>query len=181
MALTAGRSTNCLAENIGGVARLWLADRASVASVTVGGTDGDFTAITMAATKVFYEFQFLEESLEFTEDGAITNDSSVFTQKLLGTWRSWSQTDRKRLVDLYTASRCGLVGIAELESGDCVLIGINASKPTVTNKYTLKMETSAFKSGKKFDDATGNDIVLVARSGSPVSKFTPGAAGVPLT
>jgi len=181
MALTAGRSTNCLAENTGGVARAWAVDRADVASVTVGSTDKDITAITMVTDKVFFEFQFLEETLEFTEDGAITNDSSVFTQKVLGTWRSWSQTDRKRLVELYASSRCGLVWILELESGDCVLIGINAAKPTVTNKYTVKMESSAFKSGKKFDDATGNDIVLTARSSSPATKFTPGAAGVPLT
>lgn len=181
MALTAGRSTNCTVANAAGVTRAWATDRLSVASVTVGSTDKDFTAITMASSKVFYEFQFLEETLEFTEDGALSNDSSVFTQKVLGTWRSWSQTDRNRLLDLYKSSPCGMVWILELETGDCILLGINAEKPTVTAKYTVKMESSAHKTGKKFDDAHGNDLVLVARSSTPASKFTPGAAGVPLT
>lgn len=179
--LTAGRSQACGTANPGGVARAWASDRADVASVTVDATTKDYTAITMASGKKFYEFQFLEETLEFTEEGAISNSSEVFTQQLGGTWSSWSQTDRNRLLDLYRASRCGMVVIAEFETGDCILFGINPEKPTVTGKYTVKMAKSSYKTGKKFDDANGNELSLTARTTVPASKFTPGAAGVPLS
>ena len=45
----------------GGLNRIWIAQRDDVASVT-RGTDDEVTAITMVATKVFYEIQFLDFS-----------------------------------------------------------------------------------------------------------------------
>lgn len=158
-----------------------LADRADVASVTVGATDNDITAITMESAKVFYTFSFQAETLRFTEEGALENLTSLFTQKIAGTWQGWSIADRKALLQLYNSSACGMVCIAELENGQVIIFGINPEKPTVEDKYIIRMESSNFDSGAAFSDQIKNDLVLAARSSSPATKFTPGWAGVPLT
>lgn len=179
MALTAGRSAVCTKQPAG-VVRLALTDRANVASVTVG-TDNEITAITMVASKIFYLFSFQSETLTFTEDGQISNLSPVFDQKFLGTWQGWSLADRNALMELYDSSACGLVGIAELENGETVIVGINPNFPTVDDKYVLRMESSKYNSGAKLDDAHKNDLVLAARSSVAVTSFDPGWAGVPLS
>lgn len=180
MGLTAGRTQSCLTPQSGGVVRFAVGNRLDVDAVTIGSANKDFTAITMDTDKVFYVFDCKEETVEFTEDGELTNDSGVFTSRITGTWTGWSQSDRSRLVELYSTSRCGLVVIAELENGSVILIGINPEKPTVTNKYVVKMEKSTYKSGKALTDANSNEISLICRSTSPASVFTPGWSGVPL-
>lgn len=179
MALTTGRTQACTIQP-GGVVRMALADRADVASITVG-TANEVTAITMVATKVFYQFSFQSETLKFTEDGSLPNGSPVFEQKISGTWQGWSQADRNALMDLYGSSACGMVCIAELENGELVIFGINVDKPTVDDKYVIRMESSAFDSGAKFDDQVKNDLVLAARSSSAASKFMTDWTDVPLT
>jgi hypothetical protein len=178
MALTAGRTAVCTKQPAG-VVRMAAADRADVASVTVG-TDNEITAITMVSTKVFWVFDFTAETLFVTEDGSLQNLSSVFDQKIAGSWQGWSLADRNALNELYSSSACGLVVIAELENGETVIFGINPDYPDVTNKYVVRMESSKYNSGAALSDAHKNDLVLAARSSSPMTKFEPGWAGVPL-
>lgn len=179
MPLTVGRTAVCNRQPAG-VVRMAAADRASVASVTIG-TNNEVTAITMASSALFYQYSFQSETLKVTEDGQLSNLSPVFDQKILGTWQGWSLADRNALMELYEASACGLVVIAELENGECVLIGINPDFPTVKDKYVVRMESSKYDSGAKLDDANKNDLALAARSSSAMTSFDPGWAGVPLT
>lgn len=169
MALVA-RAATCTVQK-GGVVRMALADRADIASVTVNA-DKEITAITMVATKLFYQFSFQAETLKVTEDGSLENLSSLFVQKIQGTWQGWSLADRKSLVSLYNSSACGMVCIAELENGSLIIFGINPDYPTVEDKYVVRMETSKFDSGAAFNDPIKNDLVLAARSSSPITKFT---------
>jgi len=178
MALTAGRSATCTIQP-GGVVRMALTDRANVASVTV--TSGAVTAITMEAATLFYEFSFQAETLRFTENGSLENLSALFEQRIAGTWQGWSSTDRQRLMDLYNSSACGMVCICELENGQLVIFGINVDKPTVEDKYVVRMESSAFDSGAAFNDAIKNDLVLLARSSSAAAKFMTDWSDVPLS
>lgn len=178
MALTAGRAAVCALQQ-GGVVRMALADRADVASITVD-TDKSVTAITMETGKFFWEFSFQAETLKFTEDGSFPNLTALFEQKIQGTWNGWSQEDRTALVSLYNSSACGMVCIAELENGETIIFGINPDKPTVEDKYVVRMETSKFDSGAAFTDPIKNDLVLAARTSSPATSFVDGWAGVPL-
>lgn len=156
-----------------------LANRADVDSVTV--TAGAVTAITMVATKVFYEFSFQAETLRFTENGSLENLSPLFEQRIAGTWNGWSTADRTALMQLYASSACGMVCIAELENGQVIIFGINVDKPTVEDKYVVRMESSAFDSGAAFNDPIKNDLVLLARSSSAAAKFMTDWDDVPLT
>lgn len=163
----------------GGVVRMALADRASVASVTA--SNGSITAIVMETSKIFYEFSFQAETLRFTENGSLENLSPLFEQRIAGTWQGWSVTDRNALMQLYTSSACGMVCIAELENTELVIFGINVDKPTVTDKYVVRMESSAFDSGAAFNDPIKNDLVLLARSSSAAGKFMTDWSDVPLS
>lgn len=156
-----------------------LTDRANVASVTV--TAGAVTAITMEAATLFYEFSFTAETLRFTENGSLENLSALFEQRIAGDWQGWSSADRTRLMDLYNSSACGMVCIAELENGQLVILGINVDKPTVVDKYVVRMESSAFDSGATFNDPIKNSLVLLARSSSAAAKFMTDWDDVPLS
>lgn len=179
MALTLGRTQSCADFASGGVVRLALANRQDVATITV--TSGEVTAITMAATKVFYNFQFLKETLVFNETVTLENNSVLVEGTISGTWTGWSTADRARLAEIAQASRCGLVAIFELEEGDVLLAGINIDKPTAIEKYFLELNTATFNSGTLFSDAAQRTIELGYRSSSQAAKFTPNWAGVPFT
>jgi hypothetical protein len=71
-ALTNGLSKSC-DTNTGGVNRIYITDWENVSNVTDGaGTGGDWiTAITMAGTTKFYEFQTNKNVCNFTESVAI--------------------------------------------------------------------------------------------------------------
>ena len=74
-----------------------------------------------------------------------------------------------------------MVCIAELENTELVIFGINVDKPTVTDKYVVRMESSAFDSGAAFNDPIKNDLVLLARSSSAAGKFMTDWSDVPLS
>lgn len=179
MALTAGRSQVCTDAASGGVVRMALANRSDIASVTV--VSGEITAITMDATKVFYLFTFLRETLSFTEAASLENNSALYEGTIAGTWTGWSTTDRTRLIELANASRCGMVAAIELEEGDTVICGINIDKPTEESKYTVVLNSAEFTSGVAFSDAAQRTIELGYRSSAPAARLTTGWTGVPLT
>jgi len=179
MALTLGRPQVCTDSAAGGVVRLALANRLDIASITV--TSGEVTAISMVATKVFYSFVFLKETLVFNETVTVENNSTLVEGTLTGVWTGWSTADRQRIKELADASRCGLVGIFELEEGDVLLAGINIDKPTATEKYYLELNTATFNSGTTFSDAAQRTVELGYRSSAQAAKFTPNWAGVPFT
>lgn len=185
MALTLGRSNSNCGPNSAGVTRIALADRLNIASVTVSATPGAtlnaITAIVMETDEVFLEYAFEPETLDFDEAGTFENNTALFDQVFSGSWNGWSQTDRNSLMELYASSPCGMVAIAELEDGTTILVGINPDKPTVENKYTLKMRTSKHNTGRLLQDPHKNDLVLGARSNVAATEFTPGWAGVPLS
>lgn len=176
MALTLGRTQSCSDFASGGVVRLALANRLDVASVTV--VSGEVTAITMVSTKLFYNFQFLKETLNFTENVTIENNSTLVEGSITGVWTGWSTPDRLRLAEIAQASRCGMVAVFELEEGDTLIAGINIEKPTATEKYFVELTSAEFNSGTLFSDAAQRTLTLGYRSSSQAARFTLGWAGV---
>ena len=181
MALTAGRSNDCAVAGTGGVRRVALADRADIASVTVDPVSKAITAITMVATKRFWQFDYTEEGVKFTENGSRANNSQLVEQMLDARYLGHTQTDRNHLEALNDSSNCGMVCIHEEETGEVFLWGLNPKSPTVTNKYTVKFEKSERTTNEKFDEANQGTVTLKSRTTAYATKFTPGWSGVPFT
>lgn len=169
---------NCVA-GAGGVKRFAVAERKDIDTLTVG-PNGDVTALTMVATKLFYLFESEDETIEFIEKGKGVNKSSSFEQSLEFDWLNWSNPDRKSLAELYASSACGMVVIHQEETGLCWIWGLNAADPTEKVKYVVRVDSSERKTGKKLEDANVATIKLMAKNRVQAAQFTAGWAAVPL-
>lgn len=158
----------------GGLNRIWIAQRDDVASVT-RGTEDEVTAITMVATKVFYEIQFLDFSAVLNESTTVENNNVSIDQTIEFTEPCWSDTLRQRLQELLNCC-CGTVVIVEEMSGTTKIIG----DPTNLRFGRVKMRGIEGTSGAALADPNQQVITLGTFAAKLIVEFTPGAAGVPV-
>lgn len=83
--------TGCLFNSVGGIKRVWIANHADVASVTLspgsvtGSTDEQIVSITMQADKDFYTFDTVKETSNFTNGQTknIQNGTNAFNPSVV--------------------------------------------------------------------------------------------------
>lgn len=173
MALTAGLTISCATANcVGGVKTLYLANESDI-DTTVGtngftaGTTGIFTAVTMDALKVFYEFGFQDYTGEFRQNAAPTENgcSQVITQEIEVTFPCNTVEVRNALEEIFSSVCCGVVGIIELFDGTMWTIGY-------LDKRHLKLLSTTGTSGKALSDSQNTVLVLQAITTELAKKFT---------
>lgn len=169
--LTAGRTTSCSTNCSGGVEKFWLTNFDDVASTTTDSTG--VTAITMVATKVFWEIQFYEETGQFTENVTVNQCAVVVEQSLVSTWKCRDQNDRNVIEELANAC-CGLVCIHLEASGVAWIWGH-------LDKGRVRLRTANGDSGTTFDSANQEVVTIGSRAKNKAQVFVPGEAGVPLS
>jgi hypothetical protein len=125
MAITSGLTTSCAKSCAGGVKRIWIANFDDVASVTIDPLDGSITAITMVATKKFYEVQLKRNSKAFTEQFNVSEDgcNNSLTQTLVGNGQCRDQDTRNFLIEVSKQSCCGIIAVHEENNGEVVVWG----------------------------------------------------------
>lgn len=79
--LTGGIDKGCLG-NQGGIRKIYITDFCNVTSITLASPSQEISAITMAASTLFYEFAFNKNTSTWTEvlTGDQANGSQVYTQ-----------------------------------------------------------------------------------------------------
>lgn len=155
MALTAGLSKVCSARS-GGLITLYLANVDDITSFTSAAT-GEYTAVTMVSGKVFYKFEFKQDSGEFKESGKMNNGAFSVEHKVDVYIENLNQAIRNRLQDVADASSCGMVAIVKDANGIMWVIGYNEK---FTKERPLKLETNEGSSGKAFTDPNGSTITI---------------------
>jgi len=173
MALTAGYSISCATNNcVGGISNIWLANKDDL-DTTVGvggftaGTTGIFTAMTMLATKVFYEFGFQDFTGEFRENAAPTENgcAQAITQEIEFTFPCNTVEARNAIEQIFSAVCCGLVAVIEKFDGSLWAIGY-------LDKRHLKLLSTTGTSGKAITDSQQTTIVLQAITTELARQFT---------
>lgn len=124
MAITGGLLTSCAKSCAGGVKRLWIANFDDVDTLTTDGT-GQITAITMVATKVFYEIELKRNSKSFTEQFNVSDDgcNNSLTQTFTGNGQCRDQDTRNFLIEVSKQSCCGIIVCHEENNGQVVVWG----------------------------------------------------------
>lgn len=168
--LTAGRTTDCTTNCSGGVERLWLANWADIDTLTEDTTG--VTAITMVATKKFYEFEFAEETGQYTETVTVNNCAVLVEQNLVSVWRCRDMTDRNAIMDI-AENCCGMMAIHLEATGVLWMWGIDT-------KSRVRLTTGAGDSGTSFDTENIETVTVGARSKRKAVEFTLGVGGVPI-
>lgn len=168
MVLTAGLTRIC-ASRSGGLITLYLANVDDVTSLTLNGATGEYTAVTMVATKVFYKFDFKQDSGQRKESGKMTNGAFSVEHMIEVYMEDLNQTTRNRMQDVADASTCGMIAIVKDANARMWVVGYNEK---FTKERPLKLDTNEGDSGKAFTDANGNTMVLKSTDNEYDRTFT---------
>ena len=166
MSITAGLSIPCEVRS-GGLLKLFLANVDDVTSFTLTGEL--YSAVTMEPSKVFFEFEFEQDTAEYRENvvrengsGKVTHEVEWFTPKL-------TQTNRDRLQEILEASSCGMIAIVEDANNTLWVVGFSEK---FQKKRALKLLSDATLTGKAFTDLTGSTVIVMAEDTEKSRSFT---------
>lgn len=143
------------AANSGGIKRIYLANKASVSSVTFSSEVA--TAISMAGSELFFEIEFEQDTAEWREAGELVNGSSKYTQEL--EFYIKGNIDAHRAVLNALSNNCGFVGVVEDNNGTQFILGASTDFDL---ERPLKLSSDASGSGKELTDTAGSTITLTA-------------------
>lgn len=171
--LTAGLTKVCMA-NAGGVKNIWIANRKDIA---IGGftlTSGEYSAVTMETTKVFFKFEFDEDTAEFRPSGSFENNTILVNSEVEFSNSTLSTLMFARYQELLEASPCGLVIIVEDSNSIKWVVGYSENFPTnsSTQGRPVKARTIDSVTGKALSDTNMGTVILGANNNSMPLVFT---------
>jgi len=166
--LQAGLTKTCAARS-GGIVSMWLANASDVSSFTLNASTGEYSAVTMESGKVFYKFDFKQDSGQWKDDGKSTNGAFSVEHMVETAWEGHSQTERNRAQDIANASTCGMIGIILDGNGAKWVLGYNEK---FGKERPLKLDTQSVDTGKAFTDANGSVVVLKSMDNEYSRTFT---------
>ena len=171
--LTSGFLKNC-ALNAGGLKNVWLANRKDIAAAGFTLSSGEYTAVTMESSAVFYKFEFDEDTAEFRPAGAFENNTALVNSEIEFALSGMSTLMMTSMQELLEVSACGMVGIAEDSNGVKWVIGYSESFPTNvdTQGRPLKARTIEATSGKALSDTNMSTVILGSNNTSFPLVFT---------
>lgn len=171
--LTAGFAKTCTAQS-GGLKNLWLANREDIAAAGFTLTSGEYSAVTMESAKVFYKFEFDQDSAELRWSQTMEGNSASVDNQIEFFLSKISTLMRARLQELQDTSPCGMVAITEDNNGVKMVIGYTENHPTNSAEQgrPLKLLTGEATTGKVFTDPNGSVLTMQATNNQVPLVFT---------
>lgn len=171
--ITAGFVKTCTARS-GGVKNIWFANRTEIATAGFTFAGGEYTAVTMESGKVFYKFEFDEDTADFRPGGSIENQSTLVTSEIEYFLGKMSTLMRNSLQDLLDISPCGLVGIVEDNNNVKWVVGYSENHKSKIDDSgrPLKVTTIEGATGKIFTDPNGSNVIMTATNNQLPVVFT---------
>jgi len=171
--LTAGFSKVCAA-NAGGVKNVWLANRDDIAAAGFTLTSGQYSAVTMEATKVFFKYEFDEDTAEFRPSGTFENNTILVNSEIEMGMSGLSTLMMARLQEMLEVSPCGMVAIVEDSNSVKWVVGYSENFPTnsSTQGRPLKARTLEGTTGKALSDSNIATVILGSNNNSMPLVFT---------
>ena len=139
----------------GGGKKVWLIEPADLTSFTK--TLEAYTAVTVAAQKVFKKYEFDNDSCELKEDVSIENNCLKVVHGLVFYLAKLGATARAAVSEIALASSCGLIAVVEDNNGTRWVLGYSENHLKVR---PLMLKTAAGTTGKKLNDANGYTVAL---------------------
>ena len=158
MALSAAYTQPC-ESNTGGGLRLHIANKDDVASFTLLGED--YSAIVMEAGKVFFKYEFEQESIVALSELTRENNTAMYENTIEWLMSKITSTQRKSVQDIVDASLCGVIAIIEDTNNVKQVFGY--SEPFL-KEFPLKISGDTTTTGQALGDANGSTVTLLAKS-----------------
>lgn len=171
--ITAGFTKSCAARS-GGVKNIWIANRTELDTAGFTLSGDDYSAVTMVTDKVFYKYEFDQDTAEHRHSASLENNSAQVNNEIEFYLGKLSTTMRGRLQEILDVSSCGMVAIVEDNNSVKWVYGYTENHPTnsATQGRPLKASTIDGASGKVFTDQTGANVVLASLNNEMPRVFT---------
>lgn len=166
MTLTAGLTQPCEARS-GGLIEVFFANVNDVTSFTFAG--GVYTGVTMVATKVFFKFEFEQDTAERREVGTRENGSSKYAHDVEIFLAKLKTALRDRLQEVMDASACGMIAIVKDANGLFWVVGYSEK---FLKERPLKLLSDTTGSGKLLTDLNGSTLIVQSEDISKDVEFT---------
>lgn len=156
--LTSGIQLSCR-DNVGGVATAYITDFTNIASITKNTGD---TITQISGSGVFYEFQLIRTSSQFTEtvNASLENGTVFYTQELVTYFAKLSQDKRNILKTLAQSPRLAVV-----------IVDNNGGSFYLGETYGMFVSAGTSQTGKALGDANGYNITLQALEPNPMNQL----------
>jgi len=167
--------TRVCSQNKGGVKNIYIAEMASVTSMTLGTGILSYSTITMATGALFKKYEFEEDTAAFKPVIEANKGASKITTTLDVDLGKMDLTERNAVQELLDANNCGFVIIVELNNGSLYVMGYNE-----TDLKTRPVRITAGNGDSKleFMDPTSDVITFIAISSVRPTTYT---GTVPIT
>ena len=161
--IAAGYTKVCDARS-GGVKNIWIASRVNISSTGFTLTSGEYSAVTMESGKVFYKFEFDQDSAEHRWSTSMEGLSASTDNQVEFYLGKLSTNLRARLQDITDSSPCGMVVIVEDNNSVKWVYGYTENhKCHITEDgRPMRLLTAEAASGKAFTDPNGATVTLQA-------------------
>lgn len=140
-----------------GVITIGLIEKDNFTSATLDEGNETYNAVTMVAESAFKKYEFLEDEAEFKEDVKRENGAVVVTKSIVFKLPTMNAASRKAVQEIIDASYCGLVGVVITPNNDAFIVGYGED---VKLERPLRISQSTGTTGKKFSDASGDEVTL---------------------
>lgn len=162
--LTAGYSIDCTQGGCsGGLQSIHIAQVDDIDTITYDAT-GFISAITMVATKVFYEFDFQDGTAQFTETATVTNCNIAVEQSLTWIVPCRNETLRVRIEELLNCC-CGQVVIFTEMTGTQWVFGDDVRR-------RARLSSNEADSGAALTDPNQETLTITASASKKAVTFT---------
>lgn len=132
----AGITRDC-ATNMGGIKKVYIANRADVDSVTL--TSGVVTAITMVSTKKFYEYQFALGTSSMTSNWQVSAENGTkFVETDLQ--MIFNRADSTKRLEIVALAQAELAVVVEDNNGNMWYLGYH--EPVLLNGGDMQTGTA---------------------------------------
>tara|TARA_R110002167_G_scaffold305358_1_gene509496 strand:- start:4179 stop:4718 length:540 start_codon:yes stop_codon:yes gene_type:complete len=171
--ITAGFTKVCSA-NAGGVKNIWIGNRSDIAATGFTLTSGEYSAVTMEAAKVFFKFEFDEDTAEFRPAGAFENNTILVNSEVELGMSGLSTLMMARMQEILEVSACGMVVIVEDSNSVKWVVGYSENFPTnsTTQGRPCKARTIEGVTGKALGDSNIATLILGSNNNSMPLVFT---------
>ena len=151
----------------GGLKTIWLANKEDITSFTLTGSL--YSAVTMVVTKVFYKFEFEQDTAEVRESVSRENGSTSASHEVEFFTPKMSQVNRDAIQQIIDQSNCGIVAIVEDANLNKWVVGYSE---TFTVDRGLKISSDEALSGKALTDLNGDTVIIASQDNEKMRTFT---------
>ena len=171
--LTAGFSKVCVA-NAGGLKNIWLANRIDIAAAGFTLTSSEYSAVTMESAKVFFKFEFDDDSAEFRPNASRENNTTLVKTEIEMAQSGLSTLMRDSLQEMLDTSPCGLIAIVEDSNSVKWVVGYseNFNSTSAVQGRPLRAASVEATSGKALSDSNMATTILACDNNELPRVFT---------